>query len=427
MTEIELAKKGLISDNVKKAAIQENVAPEQISKSIAAGHTIILKNRCHNVKPVAIGKGLSTKVNANIGTSSDISDINFEIEKAQIAIEAGADTIMDLSTGGNLDIIRRKIMEAANVAIGTVPIYQAASEIAEEKGEIYNMSEDLLFDVIKRHLESGVDYLTVHCGVTWNTINIERKSERIQGVVSKGGSLLASWMVSNNRENPLFENYDRLLSLAKEYDATLSLGDAFRPGAIDDASDRAQISELITLGDLHRRALEYGVQSMIEGPGHIPIDQILPNLKIEKTLCDGAPFYVLGPLVTDVAPGYDHITSAIGGALMAAYGVDFLCYVTPSEHLSLPNKDDVRTGVIAARIAGHAGDIVKGVHGAKAWDKRMSKARKALDWNLMEELAIDPSAVANARSKYPPTDPKSCTMCGKFCAAKILDENLMKT
>ncbi|HDH10278.1 MAG TPA: phosphomethylpyrimidine synthase ThiC, partial [Deltaproteobacteria bacterium] len=307
MTEIELAKNGIISDNVKKIAVREGVDPELISQDIAKGHTVILKNNTHNVEPVAVGKSLATKVNANIGTSSDISDIDLEIKKAIVAIKAGADTIMDLSTGGDLDLARRKIMKAANVVIGTVPIYQAASEIAESEGTIDLMSEDLLFDVIERHLESGVDYLTIHCGVTWHTIDTERTSERIQGVVSKGGSLLAKWMIANKRENPLYENFDRLLELTKRYDATLSLGDAFRPGAIDDASDRCQIEELITLGRLHNRALDYGVQSMIEGPGHIPIDHILPNLKMEKSLCDGAPFYVLGPLVTDIAPGYDHI------------------------------------------------------------------------------------------------------------------------
>jgi len=425
LTEIELAQKGIISDNVKRVAAKEGIDPEKIARSIANGTTVILKNRKHNVEPVAVGRHLSTKINANIGTSSDISDINFEIEKASVAIKAGADTIMDLSTGGNLDLTRKKIMEKSNIVIGTVPIYQAASEIAEAKGAIEQMSEDLLFDVIERHLESGVDYLTVHCGVTWHSIETERGSERIQGVVSKGGSLLAKWMIANNRENPLYESFDRLLELTKRYDATLSLGDAFRPGAIEDASDRCQIDELITLGKLHKRALEYGVQSMIEGPGHIPIDHILPNLKMEKTLCDGAPFYVLGPLVTDVAPGYDHITSAIGGALIAAYGADFLCYVTPAEHLNLPEIDDVKTGVIAAKIAAHAGDIVKGVKGAKEWDRKMSIARKKSDWELMQKLAIDPEAVARSREKYPPEDPKSCTMCGKFCAAKILDEKLM--
>ncbi len=425
MTEIELAKNGIISDNVKKIAVREGVDPELISQDIAKGHTVILKNNTHNVEPVAVGKSLATKVNANIGTSSDISDIDLEIKKAIVAIKAGADTIMDLSTGGDLDLARRKIMKAANVVIGTVPIYQAASEIAESEGTIDLMSEDLLFDVIERHLESGVDYLTIHCGVTWHTIDTERTSERIQGVVSKGGSLLAKWMIANKRENPLYENFDRLLELTKRYDATLSLGDAFRPGAIDDASDRCQIEELITLGRLHNRALDYGVQSMIEGPGHIPIDHILPNLKMEKSLCDGAPFYVLGPLVTDIAPGYDHITAAIGGALIAAYGADFLCYVTPAEHLNLPEISDVKMGVIASKIAAHAGDIVKGINGAKEWDKKMSIARKSSDWNMMQKLAIDPDAVAYAREKYPPSDPKSCTMCGKFCAAKILDEKLM--
>ena len=425
MTEIELAKNGIISDNVKKIAVREGVDPELISQDIAKGHTVILKNNTHNVEPVAVGQSLATKVNANIGTSSDISDIDLEIKKAIVAIKAGADTIMDLSTGGDLDLARRKIMKAANVVIGTVPIYQAASEIAESEGTIDLMSEDLLFDVIERHLESGVDYLTIHCGVTWHTIDTERTSERIQGVVSKGGSLLAKWMIANKRENPLYENFDRLLELTKRYDATLSLGDAFRPGAIDDASDRCQIEELITLGRLHNRALDYGVQSMIEGPGHIPIDHILPNLKMEKSLCDGAPFYVLGPLVTDIAPGYDHITAAIGGALIAAYGADFLCYVTPAEHLNLPEISDVKMGVIASKIAAHAGDIVKGINGAKEWDKKMSIARKSSDWNMMQKLAIDPDAVAYAREKYPPSDPKSCTMCGKFCAAKILDEKLM--
>ena len=424
MTQIEAARAGIVTKEMEEVAKAENRPVEFIMEGLKKGTIVIPKNKNHDVKPVGIGEGLRTKVNANIGTSSDIAELDMELEKLKAAVEAKADSVMDLSTGGDLDYIRRKILEESPIVVGNVPIYQAAVEVAAKKGSIAYMTEDDIFSTIEKQAKDGIDYMTLHCGVTRETLERLIRQGRVEDLVSRGGTFLSVWMLYNKKENPLFEHFDRVLEIAKEYDVTLSLGDGFRPGAIADATDRAQIHELILLGELHKRALEAGVQSMIEGPGHVPINQVIMNAQIEKSLCEGAPFYVLGPVVTDIAPGYDHITSAIGGALMAAYGADFLCYVTRAEHVRLPTPEDVREGVIVTRIAAHAADIAKGIPGAFEWDLEMSKARKALDWKRMIELSIDPEYVKKERESSLPKEDDVCTMCGKFCAIKLLNKAL---
>lgn len=424
MTQIEAAKSGVVTQEIEQVAKDENRSVDFIMEGLRKGSIVIPKNKNHDIKPVGIGKGLKTKVNANIGTSSDITQLEMELKKLEAAYKAGADSVMDLSTGGDLDFIRRKILSESPIVVGNVPIYQAAVEVAAKKGSIAYMTEDDIFSTIEKQAKDGIDYMTLHCGVTQGTLERLINQGRVEDLVSRGGTFLSVWMLYNEKENPLFEHFDRVLEIAKEYDVTLSLGDGFRPGAIADATDRAQIHELILLGELHKRALEAGVQSMIEGPGHVPINQVITNAQIENSLCEGAPFYVLGPVVTDIAPGYDHITSAIGGALMAAYGADFLCYVTRAEHVRLPTPEDVREGVIVTRIAAHAADIAKGVPGAFEWDLEMSKARKALDWDSMIKLSIDPEYVERERESSPPEESDVCTMCGKFCAIKLLNKAL---
>ncbi len=424
MTQIEAAKSGVVTREIEQVAKDENRSVEFIMEGLKNGTIIIPKNKNHDIKPVGIGKGLKTKVNANIGTSSDIAQLEMELKKLKAASEAGADSVMDLSTGGDLDFIRRKILKESPIVVGNVPIYQTAVEVAANKGSIAYMTEDDIFSTIEKQAKDGIDYMTLHCGVTQGTLERLIKQGRVEDLVSRGGTFLSVWMLYNEKENPLFERFDRILEIAKEYDVTLSLGDGFRPGAIADATDRAQIHELILLGELHKRSLEAGVQSMIEGPGHVPINQVITNAQIENSLCEGAPFYVLGPVVTDIAPGYDHITSAIGGALMAAYGADFLCYVTRAEHVRLPTPEDVREGVIVTRIAAHAADIAKGIPGAFEWDFEMSKARKALDWDSMIKLSIDPEYVRRERESSLPQESDVCTMCGKFCAIKLLNKAL---
>jgi phosphomethylpyrimidine synthase len=420
MTQLEYARQGTITEAMKKCAAAEGVSPEHIRQGLAEGTIIISQNLKHGkIAPLAIGKGLRTKVNANVGTSRDHVDVEEELEKVRAAIEAGADTIMDLSTGPMIDETRKAVMEVSTVPVGTVPIYQAAIEMPEKKKKpMVEMTADDLFEAITHHGENGVDFITVHCGVTRNSVDKIRKEGRVMGVVSRGGAILVEWMHYNKRENPLYEQFDRLCEIAKAYDMTLSLGDGLRPGCLVDATDRGQIQELITLGELTERAWAKGVQVMIEGPGHVPMDQIEANVLLQKRLCHGAPFYVLGPLVTDIAPGYDHITGAIGGAIAARAGADFLCYVTPSEHLRLPSVDDVREGVIASRIAGHAADIVKGTKGALEMDCRMARARKALDWKEQIKLSIDPQRAQKLRESSTPKESDVCTMCGEFCAIK---------
>ena len=427
-TQLDYARKGVITEKMQTAAASEGVAPEFIRDGIAAGNIII----CNNIKrangiPLPVGKGLRTKVNANIGSSADDLDISKELEKARVAVKYGADAIMDLSTGGPVDEIRRAIIAETSACIGTVPLYQAALDaVRVRKKAIVDMTVEEMFAGIIKHAEDGVDFITVHCGVTRSTVERMKNEGRIMDVVSRGGAFTIEWMTYNNAENPLFEHYDRLIEIAREYDLTLSLGDGFRPGCLADATDRAQIHELILLGELTQRAWDAGVQVMIEGPGHVPFNQIEANILLQKRLCHGAPFYVLGPLVTDIAPGYDHITCAIGGTVAAAAGADFLCYVTPAEHLKLPSVQDVRDGVVATRIAAHAGDIVKGVKGAIDKDIAMAKCRKKLDWEGQFNLALDPEKARQLRAESGVADHGACTMCGEFCAYKVMDDAMGK-
>lgn len=420
MTQLEYARQGTVTEAMEKCASAEGVSPETIRQGLAEGTMVITQNLKHRaIAPLAIGKGLRTKVNANVGTSRDHMNVEEELEKVRAAIEAGADTIMDLSTGLAIDETRKAVIRASSVPLGTVPIYQAAIEMPEKKKRsMVEMTADDLFEVIERHGEDGVDFITVHCGVTQNSVDKIKKEGRLMGVVSRGGAILVEWMYYNKKENPLFEHYDRLLEIAKAFDMTLSLGDGLRPGCLADATDRGQIQELILLGELTERAWAKGVQVMIEGPGHVPLDQIEANVLLQKRICHGAPFYVLGPLVTDIAPGYDHITGAIGGAIAAKAGADFLCYVTPSEHLRLPTVEDVREGVIASKIAGHAADIARGLKGAMEQDCRMARARKALNWQDQIRLAIDPQKARKLRESRLPQESDVCTMCGELCAIK---------
>ncbi|MDV2989917.1 MAG: phosphomethylpyrimidine synthase ThiC [Dehalogenimonas sp.] len=423
-TQIQKAAQGIITDQVKIVAETENLPVDQIASGLIDGTIVIPANINHlNLKACGIGRGLRTKVNANIGTSSDLVDIDLEMAKLDIAQTVGADAVMDLSTGGDLPAIRSRILEKCTVALGTVPIYEAGVMARQSKGSIVEMTADDLFGVIDRHAREGVDFITVHCGVTRSVVDTMKKQGRVVDIVSRGGALLAGWMVYHDRENPLYEQYDRLLDICREYDVTLSLGDGLRPGCLADATDRAQIEELLVLGELVDRARQAEVQVMVEGPGHVPINRIQTNIELQKSVCRGAPFYVLGPLVTDIAPGYDHITAAIGGAMAAMYGADFLCYVTPAEHLSLPDLDDVKNGVIASRIAGHAADIAKGVVGAADWDQKMAEARKRLDWEEQARLSIDPE-LSIQRHALHKTAGDACAMCGEFCAMEMAERYL---
>ncbi|MDP2852831.1 MAG: phosphomethylpyrimidine synthase ThiC [Smithellaceae bacterium] len=420
MTQLEKARKGIISEEMKICAVQEGVEAEFIKQGMVDGTIVICRNVNHQtIKPLAIGLGLRTKVNANIGTSRDNNNLALELEKLKIATDAGADAVMDLSTGGDLAQIRKAVMEQSTVAIGTVPIYQAAVKILDEKKAISEMTPDDMFAVIEENGRDGVDFITVHCGVNRLSVAAVESQGRVLGIVSRGGSMTANWMYCNNRENPLYEEYDRLLEIAHRYDMVLSLGDGLRPGAINDATDQGQLQELIILGQLNTRARAAGVQVMIEGPGHVPITEVEANIKLQKKICQGAPFYVLGPLPTDIAPGYDHITSAIGGAIAGAAGADFLCYVTPAEHLRLPTLADVRDGVIAARIAAHIADIAKGVHGARERNRKMSQCRKNFDWQGQVDLSIDPERTVALLEKSKSAQDEGCTMCGEFCAIKL--------
>ncbi len=424
MTQLELAREGIISPQMALVAQHEQVDAEFIRQGVARGTIVIPASIKHsNLVPYGIGQGLKTKVNANIGTSSDFSNVDTELEKLRVAIDFGADTVMDLSTGGDISAIRRAIIAASPLPIGTVPIYQAGIEAIDRYNAIVKMTVDDLFAVIGEHAQDGVDFVTVHCGVTRSAIARLKQQGRVADVVSRGGAFLIGWMLHNECENPLYEHYDRLLEIARKFDVTLSLGDGMRPGSLADATDRAQIEELLVAGELVQRAQQAGVQVMVEGPGHLPLNQIETNVRLQKSICQGAPFYVLGPLVTDVAAGYDHITGAIGGAIAAAAGTDFLCYVTPSEHLSLPETEDVKQGVIASRIAAHAADIVKGVPGAGEWDMKMSMARKRLDWEEQARLSLDPERSRQVHSKHAAAG-SACSMCGEFCAMELAEKYL---
>lgn len=422
---MEEAKNGRITEEMRIISKNEGVSPNFIMRGVAEGKIVILRNlERENVIPIGIGKGLRTKINANIGTSSAVSDLNLEIRKAKIAVKYGADTIMDLSTSGDLDRIRREIIRRIKVPLGTVPIYQAAIESIKRQGAIVDMDEDLLFRTIEKHAKDGVDFMTLHCGVTKDAVYRLTKHKRLTGVVSRGGTFIIAWILHNGKENPLFSNFDYILEMAKDYDFTISLGDGLRPGSIFDASDPLQIQELLTIGDLVERARKANIQTMVEGPGHLPLNHVEWNVKLEKAICKDAPFYILGPVVMEIAPGYDHIVGAIGGAIAGMAGADFLCYLTPSEHLALPSLKDVKEGVIATKIAAHAADIVKLGPKAATKDLEMAKARYDLDWNKQFSLAIDPIKAKKYRSRTATEQTETCSMCGKYCAIKILKEAL---
>jgi phosphomethylpyrimidine synthase len=417
-TQLLAARDNKITPEMEALAADEKVTPEFIRAGVADGSIVITKNNTHNIKGLAIGRGLTTKVNANIGSSADDTDLSVEMNKMRVAICHGAHAIMDLSTGGDITGIRRSILAECPTPLGTVPLYQVAAENVAAGKHMMDMTGDQMLAAIEQQGKEGVDFITVHCGVNRESVRHFKDEGRLLDIVSRGGSIHAKWIEYHKEENPLYARFDDLLEICRTYDMTLSLGDGMRPGCLADATDRAQVHETIVLGELAQRSRAAGVQVMIEGPGHMPLNQIEANMTIQKRLCGNAPFYVLGPLVTDVAPGYDHITCAIGGAIAAAAGADFLCYVTPAEHLRLPTLDDVKEGVIATRIAAHAADIAKGIPGARDWDDQMARARKALDWNKQMELAIDPEQARKRRAETNPEDDSVCTMCAALCSIK---------
>lgn len=418
---MEQARRGSPAEEFKLVAEAEGLTVEKLMAGVASGRMIIVRNvaRRSEIQPLGIGEGLRVKVNANVGTSPEVEDVELEVEKAKVAVKYGADTVMDLSTGGDLDLIRRRILREVRVPLGTVPIYQAGIEAVRRGGLLVDMSEDDMLRMIERHARDGVDFMTIHAGITFEIVERLRRNGRAAGIVSRGGAFLASWMLRHEKENPLYTNFDRILEIAREYDFSISLGDALRPGSIADASDWFQIQELLTVKRLVDRCWKAGIQVMVEGPGHVPLDQVEANVKIQKALCRGAPFYVLGPLVTDIAAGYDHIAGAIGGALAAMAGADFLCYVTPSEHLALPTVEDVKEGVIAARIAAHAADIVRLGEKARRVDLQLSRARAKLDWETQHRLSIEPERARQIRLRAKPKT-GTCSMCGEYCVYRVL-------
>jgi phosphomethylpyrimidine synthase len=421
MTQIESAKKGMITRELKIVAAKESIPEEQLRQLVAEGKVVIPCNKNHkNLVPIGIGKFLQTKINANIGTSGDYDKIEAELKKIEMVVKYQADTVMDLSTGGDVDRIRKALIQECTIPFGNVPIYQMAKDIAAKGGTFIDMTIDNMLGYIKKQAEDGVDFMTIHAGLTRRAVEKLKQQGRRAGIVSRGGSITTAWMLHNRKENPFYEHFDRILEIAGEYDVTMSLGDGLRPGCLSDGSDWGQVEELLTLGELVKRCKEANVQVMVEGPGHLPIDQIEMNIKLQKSLCDDAPFYVLGPIVTDIAPGYDHITAAMGGAIAASAGADFLCYVTPSEHLALPDENDVKEGIIASRIAAHVGDIAKKIPGAIEQDNQMAHARKKLDWKSQEQLCIDPERFRIVRAERS-SSTNACSMCGDLCVYKVLE------
>ena len=421
-TQMDAARKGIITKEMESAAKKEQMDVRELMALMAKGQVIIPCNKKHtSLEPNAIGSMLRTKINVNLGISRDCKDMDMEIEKVNNAVKMGAESIMDLSSYGDTRTFRRRLTKECPAIIGTVPIYDAVVYYHKPLKEITSRQ---WLDIVRMHAEDGVDFMTIHCGINKETAGKFKRNKRLTNIVSRGGSIIFAWMEMTGQENPFYEHYDEILDICREYDITMSLGDACRPGCIQDASDISQIEELITLGELTKRAWEKDVQVMVEGPGHMPLDQIEANMKIQQTLCQGAPFYVLGPLVTDIAPGYDHITAAIGGAIAATYGASFLCYVTPAEHLRLPNLEDVKEGIIASRIAAHAADIAKGVKGAADWDNKMSTARKKLDWEEMFRLCLDPEKARRYRAEAKPEKEDTCSMCGNFCAVRNMNRIL---
>ncbi len=426
MTRMEYARSGKISDEVRAAAEAEGMDPELMRERVAKGTITIVKNVNRDVKPLIVGEGTSIKINSNVGTSSSDTSVEGEIEKVKVSIQYGADAIMDLSTGGDITEIRDRLLEETPVAIGTVPLYEMAFRAQAQGKSVLEITSDEMFEVIEDHCKQGVDFLTIHCGVTQATIARLKECGRLYGATSRGGTIITEWIYRNKQESPLYAEYDRLLEILKKYDVAISLGDAFRPGATADATDRAQIEELIVLGELVDRARAAGVGSFVEGPGHVPLNQIATNIQIQKTLCKGAPFYVLGPLTTDTSIGYDHISGAIGAAVAGMAGVDFLCYLTPAEHLRLPSLEDVKEGVIAWKIAAQSADLAKGRPEAVKWDNDMARAKKRLDWEEVFNLSIDPDKCREYRKSLMPTDGNddACSMCGEFCAVKRSNETI---
>ncbi len=427
MTQLELARNNKVSPQIKKIAKFEHIKAAKICKKMSEGTVVIplnIKRRHKDIKICGIGEGLRTKVNVNIGTSTDKKELKDELKKLNVAIEYGADTVMDLSIGGNLRHIRKTILENCSIPLGTVPIYEVAVNIETKRGSFLKMTFDDMLEVLNQQAEDGVDFFTIQSGVTQEGLKILKQKKRILDIVSRGGAILTRWMSYHNKENPLYENFDEVLSIAKKYDVTLSLGDGMRPGSILDATDKLQLQELRVLGKLAKRALDYGVQVIVEGPGHVPLNQIEENIKLEKNICHNAPFYVLGPLVTDIASGYDHISAAIGATLAASYGADFLCYVTASEHLRHPSIEDVKDGLIASRIAAHAADLAKGIRTALEWDKNMSLARKTRNWEKQIALSIDPVKARLYRSSSKPHILDVCTMCSRYCSIKLIEKCL---
>ena len=421
-TQMDAARKGILTPQMLAAAEHEGIAPEQLRAQLAAGQAVLPANRGHKcLRPYAVGRRLKTKINVNLGTSRDCLDISRELAKVQSAVDMGAEAIMDLSTFGDTRAFRRRLAQECPAMLGTVPIYDALVYYNKPLAEI--TAQEWLA-VFRMHAEDGVDFMTIHCGINKSTAKRFKENKRLTNIVSRGGSIIFAWMEMTGKENPFFEHFDEVLAICREYDVTLSLGDACRPGCLADAGDAAQIEELIVLGELTKRAWAQDVQVMIEGPGHMQLDQIAANMQLEQTLCHDAPFYVLGPLVTDVAPGYDHITAAIGGAVAAAAGAAFLCYVTPAEHLRLPDVDDVKEGIVAARIAAHAADLAKGIPGARAWDDAMAEARHKLDWEAQFKLAIDSEKPRRYRASSQPDCDEVCTMCGKMCAVRNMNKAL---
>ncbi|HHX62386.1 MAG TPA: phosphomethylpyrimidine synthase ThiC [Epulopiscium sp.] len=418
-TQMDAARRGIKTKEMEIVSQKEQIDIKVLMERIAKGEIVIPANKNHtSLDPEGIGSGLKTKINVNLGISRDCPSVDVELEKVKIAIDMKAEAIMDLSSFGKTEEFRQKLVNMSTAMVGTVPIYDAVGFYDKELKDI---TEKEFLDVVRKHGEDGVDFVTIHAGLNTDTANVFKRNNRITNIVSRGGSLLYAWMTLNNKENPFYEYYDELLDICAEFDMTISLGDALRPGSIADASDASQITELIALGELTKRAWEKNVQVIIEGPGHMKLNEIEANVILEKKLCHGAPFYVLGPLVTDIAPGYDHITSAIGGAMAASYGVDFLCYVTPAEHLRLPTIDDMKEGIIASKIAAHAGDLVKGVKGAEDWDLKMSQARQRLDWEEMFNLSIDEEKARRYRAESTPDHEDSCTMCGKMCSMRNMN------
>ena len=418
-TQIELARDGVITPQMATVAVDEGVTAEYVREKVAQGRIVIPWNRIRNPRVAGIGEGMRTKVNASIGTSSDIIDYAGEVRKGLAAMESGADTLMELSVGGDLDRVRREVIAAVDLPVGNVPLYQAFCEAARKYGDPNKLDEEMLFDIIERQCADGMSFMAVHCGINLYTLErLRKQGYRYGGLVSKGGVSMAAWMMANGRENPLYEKFDRVVEILKRYDTVLSLGNGLRAGAIHDSSDRAQIQELLINCELAEIGRDMGCQMLVEGPGHVPLDEIEGNIKLQKGMSGGAPYYMLGPIATDVAPGFDHITAAIGAAQSSRFGADLICYITPAEHLALPNEDDVRLGVKAAKIAAYIGDMNKYPEKGRQRDKEMSKARRDLNWERQFELALYPEDAAAIRSSRTPEDEKTCTMCGDFCASR---------